>query len=185
MNRIVTTRITRQRGAALVVALLMLLVMTVLGLASMQVTRMEEKMAGNARDVNLAFQGAEAGLREAEERLRAVAGKPTLCASTPCASGFFASGNLVVPFDLRDQTDTWWRGGGLVTREYGTAAKEITGTVWDPWTVTEELMSIPDTLAIGETPPPTRGYYRVTSWSSGASPSATVVLETTTGKRYN
>ena len=59
----------RQRGAALVIALIMLLVMTVLGLAAMQITRMEERMAGNTRDLNLAFQGAEAGLRDSEERI--------------------------------------------------------------------------------------------------------------------
>ena len=61
----------RQQGAALVVALIMLLVMTVLGIAAMQVTRIEERMAGNSRDVNLAFQGAEAGLRDAEARIAA------------------------------------------------------------------------------------------------------------------
>jgi len=69
---------SRQKGATLVVALLILLVLTVLGLAAMQATRMEERMAGNSRDVNLAFQGAEAGLRDAEERVRTytVASRP-------------------------------------------------------------------------------------------------------------
>ena len=39
------------------------------GITAMQVTRMEERMAGNSRDVNLAFQGAEAGLRDSEARI--------------------------------------------------------------------------------------------------------------------
>jgi type IV pilus assembly protein PilX len=52
---------SRQRGAALVVALIMLLVMTVLGITAMQVTRMEERMAGNSRDVNLAFRVRKPG----------------------------------------------------------------------------------------------------------------------------
>ena len=43
---------SRQRGAVLVVALLMLLIMTVLGVTAMQMSRMEERMAGNSRDIN-------------------------------------------------------------------------------------------------------------------------------------
>ena len=46
----------------------MLLIMTVLGVTAMQMSRMEERMAGNSRDINLAFQGAEAGLRDSEAR---------------------------------------------------------------------------------------------------------------------
>jgi len=56
----------RQRGVVLVVSLILLLVVTLLGITSMQGTVMEEKMAGNTRDRNLAFQAAESGLREAE-----------------------------------------------------------------------------------------------------------------------
>lgn len=55
-----------QTGAALIVGLVMLLVMTVLGVAAMQTSLLEEKMAGNYRDQNLAFQAAEAALRDAE-----------------------------------------------------------------------------------------------------------------------
>ncbi|MBN2700612.1 MAG: hypothetical protein JXR29_04080 [Methylothermaceae bacterium] len=57
---------SNQRGAALVISLLMLLVMTVIGVAAMQTNLLEEKMAGNFRDMNLAFQAAEAALRDAE-----------------------------------------------------------------------------------------------------------------------
>jgi len=56
----------RQRGVVLVVSLIMLLVVTVIAVSSMQGTIMEEKMAGNTRDRNLAFQVAESSLREAE-----------------------------------------------------------------------------------------------------------------------
>lgn len=56
----------RQRGAVLVVSLIMLLIVTLIAVSSMQGTIMEEKMAGNTRDRNLAFQTAESALREAE-----------------------------------------------------------------------------------------------------------------------
>jgi type IV pilus assembly protein PilX len=54
------------RGSALVIALLMLLILTVLGLASMQSTSLQERMAGNFDQRNQAFQLAELGLRTAE-----------------------------------------------------------------------------------------------------------------------
>ncbi len=57
---------SKQRGAALVVSLMMLLVMTVIGVAAVQGNIMEERMAGNYRDHNLAFQAAEVALRDAE-----------------------------------------------------------------------------------------------------------------------
>lgn len=56
----------KQKGAVLIVSLLLLLVTTMLGITSMSTTVMEEKMAGNSRQKQLAFQAAEAGLRQAE-----------------------------------------------------------------------------------------------------------------------
>lgn len=56
----------RQRGAVLVVSLIFLLVITMLAVGSMQNTVLEEKMAGNASDRNLAFQATESAAREAE-----------------------------------------------------------------------------------------------------------------------
>jgi len=56
-----------QKGAVLVVGLLILLVMTIIGVTTMQTSRVEEKMAGNVRDRNLAFEAAESALREAED----------------------------------------------------------------------------------------------------------------------
>lgn len=55
-----------QRGAVLIVSLMMLLIMTIIGVSSMQSSTMEEKMASNSRDRNVGFQSAEVALREAE-----------------------------------------------------------------------------------------------------------------------
>lgn len=59
----------RSRGATLVVVLILLLVMTLLGLASLRSTMLEERMTSNLLDRSLGFQVAEAGLREAEAAL--------------------------------------------------------------------------------------------------------------------
>ena len=55
----------RQHGAVLIVALLFLVILTMLGLTAMSGTTMEERMSGNSRDMNIALQAAEAGLRDA------------------------------------------------------------------------------------------------------------------------
>jgi type IV pilus assembly protein PilX len=59
----------RQSGVVLVISLIMLLALTLIGVTSSNVTGLEEKMAANNKDVNLALQAAEAALREAEDSL--------------------------------------------------------------------------------------------------------------------
>lgn len=66
-------RATRQRGAVLVVSLIILVVITVIAAGSMRGTILEEKMAGNSRDRNLAFQAAESAVREGEMFIESVA----------------------------------------------------------------------------------------------------------------
>nr|WP_038059550.1 PilX N-terminal domain-containing pilus assembly protein [Thioalkalivibrio sp. ALJT] len=56
---------TRQSGSALIIALILLLVITILAVAGMQNTVLQERMAGNMHDRNIAFQNAERGLRDA------------------------------------------------------------------------------------------------------------------------
>lgn len=57
---------SQQSGAALVVGLIFLVILTLLGLTAMQTGILEERMAGNSRDRNIAFQAAEAALRDGE-----------------------------------------------------------------------------------------------------------------------
>lgn len=56
----------QQRGATLVVSMIMLLLLTLIGVAGMRDTMLQEKMAGNLRDRELALQAAEAALRQGE-----------------------------------------------------------------------------------------------------------------------
>jgi Tfp pilus assembly protein PilX len=51
-----------QRGAALITALVLLVILTMLGLSSMSTNTMEERMAANSQEKNRAFQAAESGL---------------------------------------------------------------------------------------------------------------------------
>ncbi|MGC8121934.1 PilX N-terminal domain-containing pilus assembly protein [Marinobacter sp. VGCF2001] len=59
----------RQQGAALLVSLVILLVLTVLALSSMQGTSTQERMVSAQRDAQIALEGAEAALLAAEAEL--------------------------------------------------------------------------------------------------------------------
>lgn len=54
-----------QRGAALIVALILLIVITLVGLAAIGTTILQNKMASNQYDRQIAFQSAEAAMRVA------------------------------------------------------------------------------------------------------------------------
>jgi type IV pilus assembly protein PilX len=94
---------TVQRGAALIVSLILLIVLTLLGLSSIRTVAQEERMTANAYDRSLGFQGAEAALRvgEAAAQLQADAAPPnpgfdsagvysdsgSSCGVSPCQGG--------------------------------------------------------------------------------------------------
>jgi len=82
-----SVRSSGQRGAAtLVTVLILLLVVALIGLASLRGTLMEERMSASVRDRGLAFQAAEAALREGE---LLAATKPALPAAG-CLKGLCA-----------------------------------------------------------------------------------------------
>ena len=56
----------RQRGFSLIVALMMLIVIVILGISASQMAINEERGARNDRDRQLAFQAAEAAIKDAE-----------------------------------------------------------------------------------------------------------------------
>lgn len=88
----------RQRGAVLIIGLIILLVMTMLGLTAMQSTSLEERMAGNMRDRSVALQVAEIALR---------AGEQAVFDSTPDVSAAWVFDIQTDPApDVTDET-TW------------------------------------------------------------------------------
>jgi len=63
----------RQQGASLLVGLIFLVILTMFGLMALRVATVEERMSGNARDRSVAFQAAEAALRDAELDIKCLA----------------------------------------------------------------------------------------------------------------
>ncbi len=71
---------SRQRGAVLILGLVILLVMTMIGVAAIQTTVLEERMAGNMRQRDLALHAAEAAVQAA---LSAIESQDTPLSSDP------------------------------------------------------------------------------------------------------
>jgi len=98
----------RQRGAVLIVALVLLLLLTLVAIAGMRDTQLQEKMAGGAEDRAIAFQAAEAALREAEALIA-----DGDC-SSPCSdNGYYSDTGVTSP--TRD--DNGAQGGGTAVSE--------------------------------------------------------------------
>ncbi len=156
----------RERGAVLIVALVFLVIMTVLGVTAMRTTTLQERMAGNVRDSNLAFQSAEAALREGEQFLQQ--------ATLPPFNG--ANGLLPMEEDA-GQVTFWnayaWNGNGRVTAS-------VAGVIEAPRYVIEELPALPaegDSAKFGALPDV--GFYRVTARAAGGTQDAVSILQTT------
>lgn len=79
-----------QKGVALFVVLMLLLVVTILGLSSLRSTVMEERMSANMFDRSLGFHAAESALREAEARV-ALSATRAAFPSSNCNTGLCAT----------------------------------------------------------------------------------------------
>jgi len=84
-----------QRGSVLIISLMIMLVMTLIGVTAMTTSNVEEKMAGNQRDLNVAFQSAEAALRDAEAYVETIA---AITAFNGGTTGLYTKDAEVDPF---------------------------------------------------------------------------------------
>jgi len=86
-----------QQGSVLVISLILLMVLTLLGISSIRNATMQERMSGAMRDQSIAFQAAEAALREGEAYLRSES-KPIVLKEPD--KGLYHWANNPVPADL-------------------------------------------------------------------------------------
>jgi type IV pilus assembly protein PilX len=167
----------KQRGAVLVVSLLLLLVMTLLALGASQSTRLQERMAGNTRDSEVALQGAEASLRGAEELLSPTHTLATCVApSSTCEA--YEMGTLVdgngMPLDLARQSDAWWT---TWSRQY---ADNIGAMVRQPQYVIERMAESREVLSTGGSYlNVVRDFHQSTARAAGVTRSSGSVVQTT------
>ncbi|KRG73364.1 pilus assembly protein [Stenotrophomonas chelatiphaga] len=94
---------SRQRGAVLYVALIMLILLSLLGIAGMQVANMQERMASNYRAVNAAFQRSEDAVRLTENQVEALANRD----ATAGATGSLTSASIEIQCDNGYDPSVW------------------------------------------------------------------------------
>ncbi len=92
----------RQSGLSLIVVLLILVVVSILGVASIQISVLGERATRNDRDIQIAWQGAEAGLLDAQIDIMgsSALANPATAGTTPSVA------QLRAPIFKRGQTDT-------------------------------------------------------------------------------
>ena len=169
----------RQRGMALLISLAVLLMLSLIGAASVQTVTMQARMAGNAQNNLLAFEAAELALREAEALL---AGSP------PDLSHFTEQGaaGLWLPPSF-GAVEPWmasdvWANGSTGSRP---VASPPQGVAAPPRYLIEWLTSLaaPDNPHLLEesaaVQPPRIGIFRITARGFGATTSAQALLQST------
>lgn len=156
-----------QKGVALIVALVLLVVMTLLGLSAMRTVTLEEKMSGHTFDRSISFQATEAALREAEAWVQA--NQPTPAAGSGC------NGNGVCGLLTSDPIDRWnnaaftdWRDAAAVT------SQSISVT---PQFLIEYLGDTFPCIPTDLTQPSTCKRYRITARSNAGAGRASVMLQ--------
>lgn len=100
-----------QRGMVLLISLVFLLVLTLIGLSSMQSANLQEKMAGSVSLRNQSFQTAEAALRIGESAVQLDTYTLPVCASTTqCAPP--AESSVVAAAGLNSTSGVTWISAG-------------------------------------------------------------------------
>ena len=156
-----------ERGATLIIGMILLLLLSVLSLTSLKAIKTDERMAGNLQDRYLAFQAAEAALREAE----ALLSEPSLPSFTP-ANGFYRYDQSGVPaaFDFTTaNAREYSRDLGAVAHRPRYILEQMEGRI-------EEGVSL---VVGGRYGISTRANYRITAIGFGGSAQTRVVLQTT------
>lgn len=181
---------TNEGGFVLVTALMFLVALTVLGMSTMGTNTLEERLAGYFQDRQLAFESAEAALREAERDLlfgsRAISGEMGF--TTGCSSDGLClpeADGTPVWVDLQEANDSGWMKGTGTSKsvKYGTYSKPASAALvrvaQQPRYVIEVLTVVPagTSQKVGFAPKASSFVYRVTAVGFGRRVSTRVVLQ--------
>lgn len=168
---------TKQEGAVLGIALVMLLVLTIIGFTAMRTSSTEIHIGNNSRDLSVSFQAAESAMREAEDWLINLTEEPlpvSTCAAQPCVitkTSWFPD----------QQTHDWWVSSVNSAPYTGTA---LSGVATQPRYVVEFDRFVADELTIGGNVPTGTYFYRVTTRGTGGTDSAQSILQSTFARRF-
>ena len=181
-------RIRAEQGSALIVSLILMLVITIIGLTALQGTTMQTRMATAMRDRSLAFEAAEAALRDAQGWLAAQFAGGT----KPDATNDGSTGVWIVkePQTAAGQDDymdwttaNWTAVGQAYPLQNGAVIAGLAGqprVVIEEWQFMPEGVEAPDVLLqVGFQT------YRITTNALGAAPETSVTLQALVRRRIN
>ena len=165
----------RQSGAVLIVSLLILVLLTLLGLTAIQASTVQERIAGNARSLDLAFQATEAALRAAERRLE----QPSVPLTNGSVAGWYRWNNSVTPPTWR--TPAIWEDTSKTRLTYALGADEGWNVASAPQYAIEELPPMPDVGGSldGSAAMSEDVMYRISARGFGGNTNSVVILQTT------
>ena len=175
-----------QTGIVLFMSLVILLILTILGLSSVQTTSLQERMSRNASDSNLAFQAAESALRDGEDRLRSY---PSMTIYT--RDGGPGTHSEAGPTEVPNWEGIDWSPSSDSCTGCITADTEISGTASQAKYIVEHIKTVQSdgdrlnlnnigvTTGSGKT-----DVFRVTAFGVGGTDTARVMLQSTYGVRY-
>lgn len=178
---------SRQQGAVLLVGLMVLVVLALLGVAYSQISVIQERLAGNFKDLSVAFQATESSSRWGMSWLQSLGGE-VLSRPFPCnedcdettpvrAAGFY-------PVHPGPKNDYWESAGVYGIRPIDGEDMEYSVAMVheQPKYVMEQQFFMRDDLA-GE---PQKGvaFYRVTSKGTGARPNSDAIVSAVIAKRF-
>jgi type IV pilus assembly protein PilX len=193
----------RQNGAVLIVSMLFLVILTMLGVTAMTGTTFEERMSGNARDNAVAFQAAEAALRDARAEILvlpyATRGASLSPASFPdptddkgsCTLGLCQPRKFVpTPNNVGDQlpdipANVSWTGDPSVPYGTYTGALAMKGLTQPPRYIIELFCPTLLNVTIGGPPGTNCRIYRFTARGYGKNPNTQVTLQEVFYREWN
>jgi len=162
----------QQKGAVLIISLILLLLLTLIGASAIQTSTLEEKMAGNMRDQNIAFQSAEAGLRQGEQQVTGVLPVFTLSGNGVGSTGRYKLDGAILP----DPRGFWVGLDWNNVNKVATYKPGISYIIEELPPIESECLSAGDTLLAGSAYQAVR-WYRITARGTGASGSAEVIVQ--------
>jgi type IV pilus assembly protein PilX len=157
----------------------MLLVLTLLAVVSLESSIVEERMAGNALDRNIAFQAAESGLRAAEAEIAGYQNRPIPVGGATAAGVSIRDTIGTGTRWWADATENWWITNGI---EYRPDAADFPDTENNPRYLIEQYDEVCDSVA-NPTLSQCKIVYRITAIAWGGR-SGTVLLQSLFARRY-
>ena len=174
--------IAKQKGAVLVISLIILLVLTLIGVSAARTVLLEEKMTFASRDAKVALEVAEALVKAAEVEVEAMS-----------TTGLFGSGHLHIEGEGPDSLlgATTWESADSATKAVtmkGPDGSALTGRYYIELAGNAEKEDPADSITVGGYGQSTGGgeikVFRIVAQGRGINDNTTRIIVSHYGKRF-